>query len=307
MEPKHPAFDSEEQEILSAIAPEDESVPEDGAGEAAAAEAPKPVEPSAAPTEAPKQDPDTQEEAASPEAAKPAAEEPESQQQPAQNHGDTRAALRAARREERRLRGENERLQQELEALRQGKAPVDTRITEDELAELERDFPLQAKVVRQQRALEEQLAARVAPSQQTQQQAEFQPVVYDPTVQEVIDSVPDLLNWQYDPNAQDKFQRAIEYDKALSADPDWRNRPANERFEEAARRTREAFAPAPSPSPSAAAAAPRLDPAKAIESAPVQGPKGISDFRGGAPASAPALDYTRMSDEAVMASLKPEA
>lgn len=304
-EPNHPAFDSEEQAILSAIVPEDEPVPTDGTGEPAPAEAPKPAEPTPAPTEAPAA-PTPEAPVAKPEAAAPAAPGTETQQ-PAQPQGDPRAALRAARQAEKRLRSENERLQQELEALRQGKAPVDTRITEDELAELERDFPLQAKVVRRQRELEEQLAATARA--QTPPQPEFQPVVYDPAVQEVIDSVPDLLAWQYDPNAQDKFQRAIQYDAALSVDPDWRGRPAHERFEEAARRTKDALAPAAAPSPStpAAPAAPRLDPAQAIASAPVEGPKGISDFRGGAPASAPALDYSRMSDEAVMASLKPDA
>ncbi len=304
-EPNHPAFDNEEQAILSAIVPEDEPVPADGTGDPAPAEPPKPAEPTPAPTEAPAA-PAAETPTAQPEAAAPAAPGTEAQP-PAQPQGDTRAALRAARQAEKRLRNENERLQQELEALRQGKAPVDTRITEDELAELERDFPLQAKVVRQQRILEEQLAATAQVQQQSQSKPEFQPVVYDPAVQEVIDSVPDLLSWQFDPNAQDKFKRAIEYDAALLQDPDWRDRSTDERFAEAARRTKAAFEPtSTSPSP-AAPAAPRLDPAQAIANAPVEGPRGISDFRGGAPASAPALDYSRMSDEAVMASLKPDA
>ena len=44
-------------------------------------------------------------------------------------------------------------------ALRQGKAPVDTSITDAELEELRENFPLQYKVVVAQRELERKLAA----------------------------------------------------------------------------------------------------------------------------------------------------
>lgn len=190
----------------------------------------------------------------------------------------------------------------EVEALKQGKGPVDTSITDEELATLEVDFPLQAKIVKSQRELERKLA-EAKPATETG--TEFVPMSYTPEVQELIDGNPDLLAWQYDPNAQDKFARAVEYDSALQRDPDWRGKPMAERFVEAARRTKAAFgsAPAPTPTPQAAPAATRTDPAAAIAAAPSTGPKGISDFLGGAPANPPALNYAGMTDEQIMASL----
>lgn len=178
---------------------------------------------------------------------------------------------------------------------------MDTNITDEELADLDANFPLQAKVVRKQRELEEKIA-KAAPAPAPS--AEFVPVTYSPEVQAVIDEVPDLLAWQMDPNGQANFDRAVEYDKALMVDPDWKSRPPVERFAEAARRTKAAATPAPAPAATPAApAAPRLDPAAALAAAPQEGPKGISDFRGGAPGTEPSLDYSKMSDEAIMASL----
>ncbi len=216
-----------------------------------------------------------------------------------------RAALRAARTSERRVREENERLHRELEeARRSGKPAIDTNITDEELQQLEQDFPLQAKLVHRQRAIEQQLAASqaAAPPKPT----DFEPLSYEPETQEVIDSVPDLVAWQYDPNAQDRFHRAIEYDTALKLDPDWKSRTPAERFAEAAERTKRAFgaAPAPAPAPSPPAS-PRLDPAAALAAAPASGPKSISDFRGGGPAAPLERDFSTMSDEEVMASLNP--
>lgn len=300
LEPNHPAFDSEEHAILSAIVPEQESVEE---GEIAQPdESQAPAAPAAAAQAQPVEGQTAEPAAAAqsqPAEASPATPEP------AQPQGDARAALRASRRAEKRLRDELEDAKRQIEDLRQGKAPVDTSISDEELAQLEQDFPLQAKIVRNQRRLEDELAQ----TRQSQQQPaeEFEPLSYDPSVQEVIDGVPDLVAWQYDPAAQDKFARAIEYDKALALDPDWRNRNAQDRFAEAARRTKEALAPttpAATPAAPAAPAAPRLDPNAVIAGAPVLGPKGISDFRGGAPASTPATpNYAGKTDEEIMASL----
>lgn len=298
-EANHPAFDKEEQEILAKIVPDVDPVDEAQTGQPG--EAPAPTEQPTA----------TQKQAASPTGPEPApsvaaapsvAIETSTTAEPAAPQGDARAALRASRRSEKRLREELDRLHQENEALKAGKAPVDTSITDDELAELEVDFPIQAKIVRKQREIDQ----HIAKEKTAQQHEEFVPASYDPTVQELIDSVPDLLAWQYDPMAQDKFARAIEYDRALQADPDWRGKPMSERFEEAAKRTKVAFGAAPiaTPTPSASAqAAPQKDPAAVIADAPSIGPKGISDFRGGAPANAPALNYTGMTDEQIMASL----
>lgn len=290
----HPSFDQDEQAILSNLVPQGADVTEvitdlPTANEPAPAAQADPsgtaVPPVLAETPVPTA-------AATPEAAPEATPTPQ---------GDTRAALRAARHAEKRLRDENQKLREEVEAIRQGTAPVDTQVTDAELAQLEEDFPLQAKIVRRQREIEQQLQQQQAAAQPS---PGFEAPSYDPAVQDVIDSVPQLVGWQYDPAAQDKFARAIEYDKALAIDPDWAAKPIAERFTEAARRTEAALAPSlPTPTPFAAPAAARLDPATVIANAPAAGPKGISDFRGGAPANPPSVNYAGMSDEAIMASL----
>lgn len=291
----HPSFDQDEQAILSNLVPQGADVTEvitdlPTATDPAPADQADPsgVAADPAPAAAP-----VVEVAATPEATPEPAPAPQ---------GDTRAALRAARHAEKRLRDENQKLREEVEAARQGKPAQDTQVTDAELAQLEEDFPLQAKIVRRQREIEQQLQQQQATAQPS---PEFEAPSYDPAVQDVIDSVPQLVGWQYDPAAQDKFARAIEYDKALAIDPDWAAKPIAERFTEAARRTEAALAPSlPTPTPpSAAPAAARLDPATVIANAPAAGPKGISDFRGGAPASLPSVNYAGMSDEAIMASL----
>lgn len=275
-EPRHPAFDSEEQEILSQIVADDNLAPNEPAPETTAPA--DPVVDAPATTAEP--------------AASAAPAEAQAAEQP---QGDKSAALRAARRAERQLRSENQRLRDELEQARQGKAPIDTAISDDELEDMKSDFPLQYKLVMRQRELEAQIAA-TRPAQAASQ--DFQPPVYDPDIQEQIDSVPDLLAWQHDPAAQDKFARAVEYDDALKHDPDWKGKPVAERFAEAAERTKRAFG-AVRPTP----ATTRQDPAAVIAAAQSTGPKGISDFKGGASASAPAINFAGMSDEEIMARL----
>lgn len=306
----HAAFDSSEQQILSTLVPEgaDANEPLDGLPTAADPAATASAAPAvvAAPAPAtPAVDAATAPAAASAEAA-PAAEPASAPAAAPAPQGDTRAALRAARHAEKRLRDENQRLADELNDLKARNPQPDTAISDAELAQLEEDFPLQAKIVRQQRELERRLAVQPAPRQAA---TEFEPLSYDPVVQDVIDGVPQLVAWQYDPAAQDKFGRAIEYDKALALDPDWANKPMAERFTEAARRveaalgSKPAASPTPSAAPAAAAPATRIDPAAAIAAAPAAGPKGISDFRGGAPANPPVTNYAGMTDEQIMASL----
>jgi hypothetical protein len=224
--------------------------------------------------------------------------------------GDARGALRASRQQEKRLRGEIDRLKQENEALKKGQPdPESIDLTADELEDLRVNFPAQYKVAMMTKQLRD--------NQQQQRELEehdsdgFQPPQYAPEIQLVIDQVPELLSWQFDEASQNKFARAIEHDKALLTDPDWKTKPAVERFAEAARRTRAAFetnapAPAPTTAPAPAPAGTRTDPAKVIADAPTDGPKGLSDLRGGGPANAPALDFNKLTDADIMASLRPE-
>lgn len=295
----HPAFDADEQTILASLKPESEEGQQPAEGSEAAAPSSEAPAGDAAPKaeEAPKPEGETAKaEAPATEAPKPEADKPAEQPDPS---GDVRAALRAARRAEKLARSENERLRKELETVQSGKATPSAEITDDELEQMEQDFPSQAKLVRRQRELEAQIAAL---TQRNAPEPEFQPPMFDPEIQEVIDAVPDLLKWQFDPASQDKFLRATEYDSALRQDPDWKDKPVAERFAEAAARTKRAFGL----TPSAAPAAPKPDPAQVIAQAPTAQPRGISDYRGGAPASAPQRNFAQMSDEAVMSALTPE-
>lgn len=291
----HPSFDAEDSEILKNLVPEGaepgtpaSAVPDDQTPSPApapgdgAAPAPEPAAPAPA-VDAP---------APAPEPA------PSPAPAPANEGGSAKAALRASRREEKRLRGELEQLRAEYEALKNGQPTSDgLELTDVELEELRTDYPAQYKVAMAARQLQDHLKKQQRQPDPVQE--DFEPPRYDPAVQEVIDQVPQLQAWQYDAGSQDKFARAIEYDKALVVDPDWKDKPAAARFTEAARRAAQAFTPAPSAAP----AAPRQNPADAIAAAPTDEPKGLSDLRGGGPASAPALDYARMTDAEIMASL----
>lgn len=291
-EPAHPSFDSEEQAILSQIKADEDGemqpADETPAVEAPAAE-PAKVEPAA--TEAP---------APAAAEAKPAEEAPA----PEQNQGDVRAALRAARRAEARTRAELDKLRQENEQLRKA-APAaqgDQEFTPEELESMKTDFPLQYKIAIKQQELAKQIAETRAATPQPATSTEFQPIEFSTNVQELVDQVPDLLTWQHDEASQDKLKRAIAYDAALEKDPDWMGKPVLERFAEAVARTKRAFGAAPAP---VVPATPRTDPAAAIAALTPNGPKSISDFGGGQPASAPTLNYSRMTDEEVLASLTP--
>jgi hypothetical protein len=315
----HPSFDPEDHEIISNLKPEGEVPGSDPSA------APNPDDPPAAtpaPTSAPVDPPAAtpaptpapSSEVSDPPAPTPAPPAPAPEPSPAPTpapapaDGNVKAALRASRQQEKRLRTELERLKEENETLKKGGSHEDLDLTDEELADLKANFPSQYKVA--------MIAKQLRETQQQTRDLEdgndgFQPPQYTPEVQEVIDQVPDLLAWQHDEASQDKFARAVEYDNALRADPDWKGKPVTERFAEAARRVRAATAaqgpaPAPSPTPAPAPAGTRTDPAAAIADAPTDGPKGLSDLRGGGTANAPALDFNKLSDAEIIASLKPE-
>ena len=203
-----------------------------------------------------------------------------------QPRGNVNAALRAARHAEREALRRAEELERQLADARAGKpAPVDTRLTEADL-EQAGDFPVLQKIVARQLAQDQQ-------SQQQPNQAAaegFVPIQYQPDVQDAIDSVPELVSWQYDAASQDKFAAAIEADNALRSDPEWQDKPLQERLAEVVRRI-------------TAPPQQRADPAKAIEQAQLAPPKGISDFRGGADPGQSSIDFRRMTDDQIMATL----
>lgn len=281
-------FAADDQDILSQLVPEDDVFVEEAVTSLPDAEQPATPAPETAPA-----------------AAKTETTEPAAEVAPEEPKGNPKAALRASRNAEQRLRSEVVRLKEENAQLKlTSKTPEsDTSYTEAELKQMEEDFPVQAKIARRQIEIEKQLAVATSAAKPAPV-VEFEPLSYDPAVQDVIDDVPQLQAWQYDPAEQAKFERAIGYDSALAKDPDWQDRPIVERFHEAVRRTNAAFKVAATPSP--APGNTRKSPEEVIAALKPQGPRGISDFRGGSPPNAPTANYSQMSDEAIMASLKPE-
>lgn len=322
----YPSLDPADQQLLATLKEEgatpgstpDGTLPTEGNEPTdATAAAPAPAADAPAPAPAPSPEATATPAAPAPDAttapaAPAAAPAPAEPQQP---QGDPRAALRASRANERRLRNELDARTRELEELRtkagataDGGNTASTSVadmTPEQLAELEENFPVQAALVREVQQLRKQIPAPTpAPAPNADG---WEAPTFNPDVQEVIDQVPQLQAWQYSQADQPKFALASEFDQALMADPRWKGKPPAERFAEATRLTKEHLGIASAPAPSAPAPAPRQDPAAAIAAAPTSQAQGISDFRGGAPAAAPARDYTRMSDEQILASLDPNA
>jgi hypothetical protein len=212
--------------------------------------------------------------------------------------GNVRNALRASRHAERAAREERDAALRELEELRKTVPKTDAThavdgMSAEEFEQFKEDFPSVAQELAKVRDLQAKVDMLKTPSPSS----EFKPIVYEPQIQDVIDQNEDLLAWQHDPESQDKFALAIEYDSSLLADPDWKTKPLAERFEEAVKRAKRKLSDS---------GVSLQDPAKVIAEAPTNRPKGISDFRGGAPANAPALDYNKMSPEDILASLPSE-
>ncbi|MGE6283596.1 hypothetical protein ACLHZ9_00945 [Aeromonas media] len=103
-------------------------------------------------------------------------------------------------------------------------------ISQEELAQLAQDYP----------DLGKSIAAIASKLQRLEQQAAPQPVppATNP-VQAALQAVPDLMNWRE--KDQDRFDFAIIVDEKLQADPAWQGKSLDERFAEAARRTKLAF------------------------------------------------------------------
>jgi hypothetical protein len=299
-------FDAEELAMLEALRKDEE---QQAAVPAAAAPAAAPAA-TAQPSEQPAVT-EQQQQTATP--AEPAAAAPAAPAQPIEApQGDPRAALRASRRAERQARERAEQLAAELAELRkqvpqqQVPASVDG-ITDQELAEMEQDFPAQAKLVRANRELQKQLQQVVASQAQQPAQAaqpEFMPPALPPDLQEVVDDIPALLAWQCNPD-QTAFEMAKATDAALMVHPVWKDKPVAERFAEVTRRVQAELGAAPAPQPSQQQQ-PAATPAQVLASVPRQAPSTLSDIgAGGTGVENPlTLDrMARMSDEDILAEL----
>jgi hypothetical protein len=197
------------------------------------------------------------------------------------------AALQAERRAARHERSARERAEAESAALRQqiadlkaGKTPTEAETTDelsdDELAEVARDFPQVAKVAKQVRVLQERLT-KLAP-EDSRTEAPAEPA--DDPVQEAIDSVPQLLEWQAsDP---EKFARARVLDDVAKTSPKWRDKPLAERFAHVARQVADEFDIPSADTPRNTSKPNTVDPKKAISQVARSAPNTLSDLKGGA-------------------------
>lgn len=205
-------------------------------------------------------------------------------------YGALQAARRDARRAESRAeRAERERdeARQQLEDLKAGKTPIGD-VTEEDVRDMEENFPEQGAKLR--RLFEQAQAA--APSK-TAAPAADEPG--DDPVQEAIDQVPLLLEWQHG-NAE-LFTRAQEIDAVLVKSPKWAGKPAVERFQQVASMVAEENdipLPKKASSPAAPAAnTPAPQPAR-------KAPETLSDFKGGSIADHGSIDVARASPQALL-------
>lgn len=209
------------------------------------------------------------------------------------------AALQAERRNARTANARYEATARELEEAKQliadmkaGKTPEAGEVTEADVAQMEADFPEQGKKMRA--LFERAQAAPVSkPSAATEQD------VSDDPVQEAIDQVPLLVEWQT--SDAEKFERAQEHDRVLANSPKWRDKPAVERFEHVAKLVADEYDIDYQPS-KASDTKPTPSPAKtAAEAAPRTNPNTLSDFKGGAVADHGSVNVKTMSPRSLLA------
>ncbi len=179
---------------------------------------------------------------------------------------DERTARAAAAARAAELQAKVDQLTQQLQAKETPEQKPDD-FTEDELSEMERDFPAMAKLAKNYRALQAQVATRpAAPA----------PQPFD--VQPLIDERPLLAKWQAKGNAA--WNEAVKLDVALQQDPEWMGKPVAERFAEVERRIAEDLGIPTTPvSKAAAAQAPAPKPQPVQEVTPT-----LTDFNGTAAA-----------------------
>lgn len=217
---------------------------------------------------------------------------------------ERRSARQAAARADR-AEKETERLKQEIEDLRAGKSPASGELTEEEVQQLETDFPERGatarKLFERNKELERQIAA-AKPKEATEEE------IGDDPVQEALDQVPLLTEWQHDPKHADKWQRSIELDNALINSPKWKGKPAVDRFAHVANLVAEEFdipveqpaKAAPASSSSKQPPAKQPDAKSAAAAAERQPPSTLSDLKGGAIPDHGQVDFGKLSPNAML-------
>ena len=147
--------------------------------------------------------------------------------------------LAQQREETKRLREENEQLRAvaaERDKLaakleKEGISLTDDQIADlspEQLEELAEDYPGIAPVMKM-------LSAKLNAIESTSRQS----TPATNPVEAALNAVPDLVAWK--DGDEDRFSFAVTVDQKLQSDPAWKDKPLNERFAEAAKRTRAAF------------------------------------------------------------------
>lgn len=180
--------------------------------------------------------------------------------------------------------------QDELQALKEGKSAEERALlSEEDLAAVEAETPALGKVLRalqkevttlREEAVERQQAVTTQSQDAVRQQ-----------MQQAIDANQDLARWQVaEPDTPEarRWQRAVDFDRELRQDPDWQDKPMQERFAEAERLTKLRFG---DQLPQSADDPPKGEPKpteKPVARKPEPKPQGLSlsDIPGGNPPSA---------------------
>lgn len=174
-----------------------------------------------------------------------------------------------------------DQLERELADLKAGKKPDEQAeaLTEEEVVQMEQDFPEHGKKLRAIYERARELEKKVGKSEpEDQHQADT-----SNPIQDAIDQIPMLLDWQVtDP---EKFGRAQEIDDVLKKSPKWKDKPLADRFAHVARMVAEEYDIPVDDEPSAKTSqttTTRKDPKEVIASAGRTRPNTLSDFKGGA-------------------------
>lgn len=190
----------------------------------------------------------------------------------------------------------------QVEQLRAGKTPGDASavaLSDEDLAQLDQDLPGVAKAIRAQMALIGNLTGTV---QTLQRENDVQAQNREQAVQDEVGVAlagnPDLAAWQEAANRKDNpdplmWNRAVDLDSVLRADPAWMDKPVSERFAKVAETIKSLYG-VPAAQPAAPAALPNAQALQAKADAALAAaaktgtlPRSSSDIPGG---SAPPVD-----------------
>jgi len=206
------------------------------------------------------------------------------------------AALQAERRSRRHAESRYESTARELDEAKQliadmkaGKTPEAGEVTEDDVAQMEEDFPEQGRKMRM--LFERAKAAQTEPAATASTREDEG----DDPVQDAIDQVPLLVGWQA--NDAEKFARAQEHDAVLINSPKWANKSAVERFTEVAKLVADEYdIPFPDQKTSGL---PTPSPARNADVRRAQ-PNTLSDFKGGAIPDHGTVNVKNMSPQSLL-------